>query len=86
MVNVVSINDMGNSILAAWRRYKKSDPIMLRGSVTVKNSIYRKNSSKNELWHGDMAFNYDLFLLIIAAAAGAAILVMALRRAFRRGK
>lgn len=80
----IFMNMNGFSAASAWTDGKKNDPLMLRGSVVFKDVLYRKNSPKKELWNKELAFNYDLCLLLITGIAAFLMLAVWMRRACRR--
>ena len=74
----VNINKITSEAGEAWKSYKKKDPIMVKKTFAMKDVMYRKSSPGREIWHTEVSFDYDFYLLvfaIIAAAAAVSILM-----------
>lgn len=84
MVFTMNMSNLSSGAASAWSDYKESNPLMLRGTVVMKDTLYRKNSPKKELWSKEISFDYDFYLLALAAGAAAAMLALSVRRACRR--
>lgn len=52
-----------------WEDYKKSDPLMMRKSFSVKDVFYRKSKPGKELWRWELSFDCSFYVIVIAAIA-----------------
>ena len=67
-------NVIGNAIKEASRaatssvnNFKKSDPILVRKKMEIKDVYYRKSEPKKELFRFELAFDTELYAVIVAA-------------------
>ncbi len=80
----VNINKSAKEVSSAWKDYKKGNPLILKKSFSMKDSVCRKNSPSKELWHTEVSFNVDQYLVIVASILLVAWLFIMCRRFSRR--
>ncbi len=67
----------------AWKTFKKSDPVMVRKSFSMKDTAYRKSTPGREVWHAEVSFEQDFYLALLILAAAGIISFVAVRRMWR---
>ncbi len=80
----MNINKTAKEASGLWKDYKRSNPIMLRKSFSMRDAFYRKNSPSKELWHTEVSFDIDQYLVIVALIAILVGLCLICRRATKR--
>ena len=46
---------------------------MVKKTFAMKDVMYRKSSPGRELWHTEVSFDYDFYLLVLALVAALAV-------------
>lgn len=82
----MNINKVTHEAGEAWRSYKKKDPIMVKKTFAMKDVMYRKSSPGRELWHTEVSFDYDFYLLVLALVAALAVVGVVMCKMMRGAK
>lgn len=57
---------------------------MVRKSLALKDVGYRKHSPERELWHAELAFDYDFYLAVLVFVAALALSVFAMKKMMKK--
>lgn len=74
----MNLTKVTNEAGEMWRSFKKKDPVMVKKTFSMKDVMYRKSSPGKEIWHTEVSFDYDFYLLVLAliAVTAAACVIM----------
>ena len=85
-MNISSTNQMMQNALNSL---KKRDHIVVRKSFTMKDTVYKKNEPDCEMFHSEIAFDHDVYLMVLLLAVTGVITYAALcrivKKCYRRG-
>ena len=73
--NFLTLSSMTNEAMCAWKAYRRRDPVMMRHTCSMRDTLYRKSAPNRELWHTEMSFDYSFCVL---AAAGIVVVIATL--------
>ena len=62
-----AIKEASHAATSSVNNFKKSDPILVRKKMELKDIYYRKSEPKKELFRFEIAFDTEQYLVIVAA-------------------
>ena len=68
----------------ALNSLKKADPIIVRKTFSMKDTVYRKSSPSCEMFHSEMEFDHDIYLVFVILAVAGIITYAAVHRLMKR--
>ena len=62
-----AIKEASHAATSSVKNFKKSDPILVRKKMELKDVFYRKSEPKKELFRFEIAFDMEQYLVLVAA-------------------